>query len=436
MKAFQALAEFAFANVCVKIQSASRGLQSHWLSDNWGQSNMNSNTRIKVFKYRLYPSKAQEQNLYRVLNCARSLYNMALADRKYTYQLEGRSVSLAETEQMAKRYRATFPYADQMFSQTAQSVVKQVELAYQAFFRRLKAGEKPGYPRFKSRNRFNSVEFKQFGVGAKLDGRKLKLYGIGRVSVRWHRSIEGDIKTARIVHSAGKWYACFTCQVPTPEPLPPTGRIIGLDMGISALITTSDGEKVENPSFYRVGQTKLRLLQRKLARAKRGSKNRRKALRRVQHQHEHVANQRADFLNKLVYTLVQQYDGIAVEDLRIQNMVHNHHLSKSILDSGWGYFRERLTHKAANAGRQVAFVNPAYTSKACSCCGAIFEHLTLSDRWVECACGLSLDRDHNAALNVLSRAGWDASVSRNVVPLLFSHRGNGKHKRATEATRL
>ena len=390
----------------------------------------------KAFKYRLYPSKAQEKNLFRVLNCARNLFNMALAERKYAYQVEGRKVSLADTEQMAKHYRATFPYADQLFSQTAQSVVKQVDLAYQAFFRRLKAGErKAGYPRFKGRNRFNSFEFKQFGVGAKLDGRKLKLYGIGRVPIRWHRPIEGDIKTARIVHSAGKWYACFTCEVPDTQPLPETGRVIGLDMGISALITTSDGDKVENPKFYRAGQTKLRVLQRKLARAKRCGKNRRKALRRVQRQHELVAHQRKDYLNKLVYALTLRYDGIAVEDLRIQNMVRNHHLSKSILDSGWYYFRERLTHKAANAGRQLAFVDPAYTSKTCSCCGAIFEHLTLSDRWVECDCGLSLDRDHNAAIAVLSRTGWVTSVSHNVAPLSTPF-GVGKSKRAAEATRI
>jgi putative transposase len=194
-----------------------------------------SSSRVKVFKYRLYPSPTQEQNLFRVLNAARNLYNMALAERKYAYQLEKRSVSVAETEQLAKRYRATFPYAQQMFSQTAQSVVKQVELAFQAFFRRVREGnKKPGYPRFKGRNRFNSFEFKQFGVGAKLDGRRLKLFGIGRVPVRWHRPIEGSIKTVRILHSAGKWFACFSCEIGESVPPPRTGCAIGLDMGVSA----------------------------------------------------------------------------------------------------------------------------------------------------------------------------------------------------------
>jgi len=190
--------------------------------------------------------------------------------------------------------------------------------------------------------------------------------------------------------------------------------------------------------YYRAGQKKLRVLQRKLARAKKGSKNRRKALLRVQRQQEHVANQRKDYLNKLAYTLIQNYDGIALEDLRITNMVRNRHLSKSILDSGWGYFRERLTHKAASAGRVVVFVNPAYTSKCCSNsnCGAMFQNFDLSTRWVNCACGLSLDRDHNAAINILSRAGWDASVNGNVVPLLVGVNPSRKRKRRSEATRL
>jgi putative transposase len=399
------------------------------------QSMGDSSSRIRVFKYRLYPIKAQEKNLYRVLNCARNLYNMALAECKYGYQLEGRKVTLADTEKLAKHYRATFPYADQMFSQTAQSVVKQVDLAYQAFFRRVKAGEKAGYPRFKGRNRFNSFEFKQYGSGAKIDGRRLKLYGIGRVPVRWHRPIEGVIKTVRIVLKAGKWYACFACEVSASEPLPATGRVVGLDMGLSALITTSDGGKVENPTFYRQAQAELRRRQRKLARAQRGSKNRWKAKRQVQRWHEHVANQRRDFAHKLSTELVQQYDGIALEDLRVGNMVRNKHLSKSILDSGWSMFRQFLTYKAASAGRVTAFVDPAYTSKTCSRCGALFEHLTLSERWGECDCGLNMDRDHNAAVNILRRTGWDTPMSDNVAPLPTSQ-GEGKRKRRSEATRL
>jgi putative transposase len=348
-----------------------------------------SSAIIKVFKYRLYPNAKQETNLFRVFDCARNLYNMALAERKYAYQIEGRSVTLADTEELAKQYRTTFPYADQLFSQTAQSVVKQVDGAFQRFFRRVKAGKKAGYPRFKGVHHFHSIEFKQYGNGVKIDGRRLKLYGVGRVRVRWHRPIEGTIKTVRILHKAGEWYACFTCAVEPAEPLPATGQAIGIDLGLSALLTTSDGDKVDNPNPYREAQAELRRKQRKLARAQRGSHNRRKALIAVQKQQEHVANQRKDFLNKLAHHLVKDYDLIALEDLQITNMVRNKHLSKSILDSGWGYFKQQLADKAERAGRKLVFVDPAYTSKTCSNCGAIFENLTLSDRWVECACGLS-----------------------------------------------
>jgi putative transposase len=324
---------------------------------------------------------------------------------------------------LAKHYRQTFPYADQVFSQTAQSVIEQVDLAFQAFFRRVKAGEKPGYPRFKGRGRYNSFLFKQFGAGAKLDGRRLKLYGIGRVRVRWHRPIEGKIKTVRILRKADRWYACFACEIERPEPLPATGRMVGIDVGVSALITTSDGDKVAHPAYYRAGQKRLRVLQRKLARAKRGSRNRQKALRAVQRQQAHVAAQRADFLHKLSADLVRLNDRIALEDLRVRNMVRNRHLSKSILDSGWATFRQYLTYKAESAGREVAFVDPAYTSKCCSACGAVFQDFDLSTRWVTCDCGLSLDRDHNAALNILSRAGWDTSAPENVAPLFAASRG-------------
>lgn len=317
-------------------------------------------------------------------------------------------------ERTGIQYRKTFPQAQIVFSQTIQTVCDDVDKAFQAFFRRVKAGEKPGYPRFKGREHFHSFAFKQFGVGARLDGRRLKLYGIGRVRVRWHRPIEGAVKTVRIVHKAGQWYACFACEMEEPKPMPVTERTVGIDVGIRALLTTSDGDKVMHPAYYRVGQKRLRVLQRKLARAQRGSHNRRKTLRAVQRQQEHVANQRKDFLHKLSADLVRGFDQIALEDLRVRNMVRNHHLSKSILDSGWYAFRQYLTYKAENAGREMAFVDPAYTSKCCSSCGVMFQDFDLSTRWVTCDCGLSLDRDHNAALNILSRAGWDTLVPDNV----------------------
>lgn len=352
--------------------------------------------------------------MFQVLNVCRNWYNMCLAERKWTWELERRSVTKSQQERTGIEYRKTFPQAKVVFSQTMQTVCDDVDKAYQAFFRRLKAGEKAGYPRFKGREHLHSFAFKQFGVGAKLDGRRLKLFGIGRVGVRWHRPIEGTIKAVRIVLKAGKWYACFACEVPESMPLPATGRVIGIDVGISSLITASDGQQVENPNYYRAAPAKLRRVQRSFARKKKSSKNRRKALRTGQRQQMHTANQRSDILHKLSTTLVQTCDGIALEDLTIRSMVRNRHLSKSILDSGWGMFKQSLTYKAASAGREIRLVNPAYTSKYCSNCGAVFQNFDLSARWVECACGLSLDRDHNAAINILRKAGWDTPVVANV----------------------
>ncbi len=379
---------------------------------------------LVTFKYRLFPSKSQERLLSQTLETCRRWYNVCLAERKDAWETEKHSVGKFAQLAKVKDYRKENPFAGQVHSHVLQVVTADLDKAFQAFFRRVKAGETPGYPRFRGRDRFDSFGFKELGNGFKVDGRRLKLSGIGRVAVRWHRPIEGQIKTVRIRRQAGKWYACFACEVEA-QPLPPTGNEVGIDVGIASLLTTSDGEHVENPKWYRAEQVKLRVLQRRVSRRKKGSVNRRKAVRALQRQHDHIANRRADFLKKIVHGLIVRYDYIAIEDLQITNMAQNHSLSKSILDAGWGYFAQYLTHKAAWAGRVVAQVNPAYTSKTCSQCGSLFAHLTLADRWVKCDCGLSLDRDENAARNLLrlGRNRWGitwpvaASVSQEAAAL-------------------
>ena len=362
----------------------------------------------KTFKYRLYPSHAQAKNLLLILDTARQYYNMMLEDRKTAWEQEQRQVKKKDQLALVKRYRSTFPQAQQVHSHVLQVAADQVHKTFQAYFRRRKAKQQAGYPRFKSANRWHSIGFKEYGNGFRLDGRRLKVFGAGRISVRWHRPLEGTIKTCRIIYKADQWWVSFTCEVAAPPQLPQTEQAVGIDVGITPLLTTSTGEKVENPRFYWTAQQRLRRQQQQLARAQKGSKSRAKKLLKVQRQHIHIANQRADFAHKLSYTLVQHYDWIALEDLQIANMVRNHKLSKSILDAGWGRFKQLLTDKAASAGRVVVLVDPAFTSKTCSGCGATFEQLTLSDRWVDCGCGLSLDRDHNAAINILNRSGWDA----------------------------
>jgi putative transposase len=365
---------------------------------------------LKVFQYRLYPSNAQRQRLEETLETCRRFYNDCLGERKATYETEGRTVGRVEQLRRVKVHKANNPFAAGVHSHVLQVVVADLDKAFQAFFRRVKAGEAPGYPRFKGKDRFRSFGLKELGNGFGVDGRRLRLSGVGRVAVRWHRPLEGKIKTLRVARKAGKWYASFCCEVES-APLSPCEKEVGIDLGLTSLATLSTGAKVENPRWYRRSQQKLRVLQRSVTRKKRGGANRRKAVRRLAIYAEHIANQRKDYLNKLVCTLVGCFGFIALEDLSVHRMVDGN-LAKSILDAGWGLFRQRLLAKAENAGRQVVLVDPAYTTQDCCQCGHR-QKLSLSDRWYSCPCGNSRDRDENAALNILTRGRrvWAPSSS-------------------------
>ncbi len=389
---------------------------------------------LKAYRYRLYPSKPQQRLLERTLETARRWYNDCLAQRKAAYELVGWSVSYAYQLRQVKHRKAESPFAAGVHSHVLQLVCTDLERAFQAFFRRVKAGEKPGYPRFKGRNRFSSFGFKEYGNGFKIDGRRLKVTGIGRIAVRWHRELPSQPKTLRLVQQAGDWFAVLVCDR-EPVALEPTGHEVGIDVGIHALIATSDGHCEPHPSWYRASQRQLRVAHRRVARRKKGGGNRRRAVRMLQRVTAHTQAQRHDFLNKLADGLVKRYDWIALEDLRIRNMVRNHHLAKSILDSGWGYLQSRLSRKAEEAGRQVVLVNPRTTSQECSRCGA-YQALTLKDRWVRCACGLSLDRDHNAAINILHRSRPGHGRWARTVDLYSVSQDVASHAVAQEAVGL
>ena len=360
---------------------------------------------MRAFRYRLYPSATQARLLASTIETCRRLYNDCLAERKAAWESEQRSVTKYEQLRRVKDLKATNPYAKGVHSHILQVAVSDLDRAFAAFFRRVKAGETPGYPRFKGRDRFDSVGLKEYGNGWKIDGRRLKVSGVGRIPVRWHRPLEGTPKTLRITRRADGWYASIVCDAPA-HPLSPIDRAVGLDVGITSLVTTSDGEHIPHPRWYRESQRSLRVVQRRVARRKKGGVNRRKAVQRLRVIHQRIANRRADFLNKLAFDLIGRYDLIAVEGLRIPNMVKNRHLAKSILDAGWGDFLSRLRAKAEDAARTVVEVDPAHTSQLCSGCGERFpDPIPLSTRWVTHGCGLSLDRDHNAAINILNRAG-------------------------------
>src|SRR5215467_12706986 len=274
--------------------------------------------------------------------------------------------------------------------------------AFQAFFRRIKNGAEPGYPRFQGSNRYNSFTYKEFGNGATLDNGFLVLSKIGRIAVRWSRPLEGVPQTVTVSREADGWYVCFSCATVPVGPLPPTGQQTGIDLGLESFATLSDGTMIPNPRCYRKAERHLKRMQRCVARRKKGSARRRKAVHLLAKAHLKVKRQRQDFHHKVARQLVQQHDAIYHEDVQTATMLKKHHLAKRISDAGWSQFVGILSDKAACAGRSVVAVPPASTSQACSGCGVMVAK-GLSTRWHECPdCGTSLHRDHNAALNILA----------------------------------
>jgi putative transposase len=361
---------------------------------------MDLQTVRKTFKYKLKPTPEQERAMEFVVRRCRELYNAALEERRDAWQKCGVSVTVAGQSAELPAVKEVRPEYRDIHSQVLQDVLTRLDRAFQAFFRRVKSGEKPGYPRFQGANRYNSFTYKQFGNGATLDNGFLVLSKIGRIAVRWSRPIEGTPKTITISREADGWYVGFSCaDVPT-QPLPPTGQDTGIDLGLEAFATLADGTRIFCPGWYRKAERRLKTAQRRVSRRKRGSNRRRKAVALLSRAHLKVKRQRQDFHHKVALQLVRQNDTIYHEDLQTANMVKNHHLAKSISDASWSQFLSILAAKAAYAGRRVVAVPPAYTSQTCSGCGVIVSK-GLSVRWHTCPdCGTSLHRDHNAAKNI------------------------------------
>jgi putative transposase len=371
---------------------------------------MNETTCHKTYKEKLRPTPAQQRALDDVLWRCRDLYNAALEQRITAYQRRRVSLSRYEQEAELKAIRAEFPEYAAIHAHILQDVLARLEKTYQAFFRRVRRGEKAGFPRFKGRNRFHSFTFKEYNNGVRVENGVLVLAKIGRIRVQWSRPIEGTPKTVTVTKEADGWYVAISCAEAPVHPLPTTGQETGIDLGLESFATLSDGAMIHNPRCYRKAEAYLRRCRRRVARRTKGSHRRRKAVVLLAKAHQHIRNQRRDFHHQEAHKLAQQYDTIYFEDLRVANMVRNHHLAKSISDADWSAFLTILTFKAANAGKRVQAVNPAFTSQRCSgpLCGALVVK-GLSVRWHACPqCGASLHRDHNAARNIL-RLGQEHS---------------------------
>jgi putative transposase len=383
----------------------------------------------RAYKFLLRPTKRQEAALTACLEDTRQLYNAALEERREGWRMGRHRVTFYSQDAQLKEIRTGDPerYARWAFS-CERAAIRRLDEAFQGFYRRVRAGEKPGYPRFKGRGWWDSIEWPEKN-GARWDSvahpkvTRVYLKGIGHVRVHQHRAVKGRIKTITAKREAGRWYVTLSCEVPV-QPLEPTGTVAGVDMGVASFLTTSDGKYAPNPRHLAATADRLAAVQRDLARKKRGSSRRKKAAAKVADLHAKVRRQRLDHAHNTALTLVRDYDVIVHEDLKITNMTKRPRprpdgsgghepngaaakagLNKSILDAGWGIFLRVLSAKAESAGRKVIAVNPRHTSQRCAQCGHTAAGNRVTQAHFRClACGHQAHADVNAARNIL-RAG-------------------------------
>ncbi|MGW2559274.1 RNA-guided endonuclease InsQ/TnpB family protein [Streptomyces sp. NPDC001514] len=389
---------------------------------------------MRAYKFLLRPTVGQQVALGEMLRDHCSLYNGALQERRDAYRHVSRTtVRYGQQSAQLKGIRAFDPQRQGRWSfSSQQATLRRLDKAFAAFFRRIKAGEKPGYPRFRGVGRFDTVEFPRNGDGCRWDSTpndpvtRVRLQGVGHVRVHQHRAVVGKVKTVSVKREGKRWYVVLTAEQTQPEPLPATGSMVGIDMGIASFLTTSNGAHVANPGRGAKAAAKLEAAQQGLARCKRGSKRRRKAVERIATLHRKVRRQRLDHAHKTALGLVREHDFIAHEDLKIRNMsatptpkpdpdqpgaflpngaAAKAGLNRSIADAGWGVFLTILNDKAESAGREVMAVDPRNTSRRCPECGHTAKENRPTQEKFHCtACGHSAHADTVGALNVL-RAG-------------------------------
>ena len=378
----------------------------------------------KTFEYRLFTNRSQHKRLLSSLAESRLLYNEMLEMFKAHYQSSGKFLS---------RYDLTYRFkgrgGEHVPQSTVQTLADRLDKALKRFFRRKELGRRVGFPRFKSANRWHSIQLRQYGRGRDvfLDSETKRLHvpsKLGaRLKVKQHRLLEGTPKTAHLVLRAdGHWYVLIVCDI-GDAPQKRKGDAIGLDVGLTHFVADSNGGAVENPRCFKKAQKRFRRAQRKAARRKRGSNRRRKASKEAAKQHLKIARQRKDHAHKTDKNYVDAYAFIAVEDLQVQNVLQNRHLARAIADASWSAFKNILVLKAEEAGARVVEVSPRYTSQRCFQCNEIVQK-SLSVRTHVCPlCEYTLDRDTNAAKNILQAARMEPSgnkVGGSVVPSLSS----------------
>ena len=352
----------------------------------------------KTFQYKVQVSKSVERKAFNWLSLCRKLYNSCHEQRISVYAQRKRGISGYTQAKELPLLKQEFPEYKEINSQTLQAVVERLQGAYDSFFRRLKNGETPGFPRFKGKDRYNSFVLKQ--IGWSLNKNNLTIKNIGRFKLFLSRPILGDIKRITVKHTSNGWFVSFSCSNVPMNLLPQIDKEVGIDVGLKVFLADSDGNFIENPKFFRESEKELRVKQRSFSRKKKGSTRRNKCKKIVSKCHTKIKNRRNDFIGKLAKKYVDNNEIIYIENLNIDNMVQNSHLSKSISDVSWGLFRQRLEFKAEEAGRLVIAVDPRNTSQLCLCDEMVKKSLAV--RVHKCpSCGLIMDRDVLAAKNIL-----------------------------------
>lgn len=350
---------------------------------------------IRTFRYRIYPTKKQEQTLNDHLAICCELYNAALQERRDAWRLERKSISWFDQNLQLKEIRQQREDVALVHFHPLEHSLKRVHLAFNNFFRRPNAG----YPRFRSVTRFSSLTFRS--IGNALKGNSLRVPKIGKVRIKQHRPLEGLIKSLTVKREAGRWFALFAVDV-QPSPLAFNPHMVGIDVGLKQFATLDSGEVVDNPRYLRVAEAKLRRLQRRVARKKRGSNRRRKAVLILQRFYSHIRDQRRDFHHKESRKIVNSNGLIAVEELNVKGLASGM-LAKSVNDAGWSQFLNFIAYKAESAGRVFVKVDPRGTSQVCICGARVEKSLAVRVHRCE-SCGLVGDRDHISAQIILAKA--------------------------------
>lgn len=356
-----------------------------------------------TYKYRLLTNARQHALLEAMVEGQRQLYNAALEERIAAYRMAGVSLTAYDQMKHLTEWRKADPAAREIPAHLQRGTLLRLDRAFSAFFRRVKAGQKPGFPRFRGKGWFDSLEWAEY-AGIRLDGKRLKAKGLGSLCIHFHRPLpdDADIRAVKIVRDAKGWHVCFIVKVAAaPAKVGPT---VGIDMGLKDLATLSNGAVIPSLRAGRRAERQLRIAQRSLARKRKGSKGRGRAKQAVSRCHRKVTNQRRNHLHQHSARIADRWAVIGVENLNVTGMAKGH-FAKSIHDASWTTFVNMLTYKAERAGGSVVKVSARHTTQECSGCGNR-QALGLSERTYRCgACGLHIDRDLNAAKNVKHRAG-------------------------------